>query len=68
MQALQVQIGQRIRQKRWELGLTQEDLAGKVGVRKQQIQKYESGTNRISAILLYAISRSLDAEISYFFD
>ena len=41
-------VGQRVRQRRWLLGMTQQQLAEKVGIKFQQIQKYETGANRIS--------------------
>ena len=50
------------------MGLSQERLAGNLGLTFQQIQKYERGTNRISASKLYQIACVLQVEISYFFD
>jgi len=47
---------------------SQDDLAGKVGVTFQQIQKYERGANRISASMLYDISRALDVPIAELFE
>jgi transcriptional regulator with XRE-family HTH domain len=63
-----VHIGQRLRQKRWLSGLTQQALAETVGIRFQQIQKYESGTNRISASRLWQLARTLDVPASYFYE
>lgn len=60
-------IGERIRRRRVELGLTQEQLACKLGLSYQQIQKYERGANRISASRLYALARRLDVAPGYFF-
>jgi transcriptional regulator with XRE-family HTH domain len=48
--------------------MTQQQLATAVGIKFQQIQKYESGANRISASRLWDLSRALDVPISYFFD
>ena len=48
-------VGQRVRQRRWLLGMTQQQLAEKVGIKFQQIQKYETGTNRISSSRLWDI-------------
>lgn len=61
-------VGQRLRQRRRLLGLTQQKLAEAVNIRFQQIQKYESGANRISASRLWSLSRALDIPVSYFFD
>jgi transcriptional regulator with XRE-family HTH domain len=61
-------IGQRVRHRRWLLGMTQQQLAQAVGIRFQQIQKYESGANRISASRLWDLARALDMPISFFFE
>lgn len=61
-------VGQKLRQRRRLLGLTQQKLAEAVNIRFQQIQKYESGANRISASRLWTLSRALDVPVSYFFD
>ncbi len=61
-------VGKRLRRRRRLLGLTQQDLAGEVGVRFQQIQKYECGANRITSGRLYDISCALDVTVQYFFD
>lgn len=61
-------VGQRIRQRRWALGVTQQQLAEHVGIKFQQIQKYESGTNRVSASRLWDISRVLEVPVSFFFE
>ncbi len=62
-----VHIGQRLRHKRWLLGLTQQHLAEAVGIRFQQIQKYESGANRISAARLWSLAVALDVPVSFFY-
>ena len=59
-------LGKRLRRRL--LGLTQQQLAGPVGVRFQQIQKYECGANRISAARLGALSEALDVPVGYFYD
>ncbi len=61
-------VGQRIRHRRWLAGLTQQQLAEAVGIKFQQIQKYETGTNRVSASRLWDISRALGVSPSFFFD
>lgn len=61
-------VGARIRARRASMGLTQEQLAARMGISYQQVQKYETGTNRISAGRLFQIARHLDADIGHFFD
>ncbi len=61
-------VGTRLRMRRSLLGLSQEKLADAVGITFQQIQKYERGTNRVSASRLYQFSRILDVQVSYFFE
>lgn len=63
-----VHVGQRVRQRRWMVGMTQQQLGNKVGIKFQQIQKYETGTNRISASRLWDISDALGVPVSFFFD
>ena len=60
--------GARVWQRRKLLGLTQTDLGDALGLTFQQVQKYESGTNRISASRLCDLSRVLDVSIEYFFE
>ena len=61
-------VGRRIRQRRRLLGLTQEKLAKAVNIRFQQIQKYESGANRVSASRLWSLARVMDVSVAYFFE
>ena len=61
-------VGKRLRRRRRLLGMTQQDLASMVGVRFQQIQKYECGANRVTASRLYHLSRALNVSVQYFFD
>jgi transcriptional regulator with XRE-family HTH domain len=63
-----VHVGQRVRQRRWMVGMTQQQLAEKVGIKFQQIQKYETGMNRISASRLWDIAHALEVPISFFFE
>lgn len=60
-------IGQRIRQRRWLSGMTQQQLADMIGVRFQQVQKYESGANRISAARIWDIARALNVPVPFFY-
>jgi len=61
-------VGQRLRWRRRELKLTQEQLGEKLGLTFQQVQKYEKGVNRISAGRLYEMSTVLDIPILYFYE
>ena len=65
---IDVHLGKRLRRRRRMLGLTQQQLAGAVGVRFQQIQKYECGANRISAARLWQLSEALEVPVGYFYD
>jgi transcriptional regulator with XRE-family HTH domain len=61
-------VGERIRLRRTERGLTQEQLAAALDVSYQQVQKYETGANRISAGRIFEIARKLGVEVGYFFE
>ena len=61
-------LGKRLRQRRRTLGLTQQHIAEAVGVRFQQIQKYECGANRISAARLWLLAKALEAPVGAFFE
>lgn len=63
-----VHVGKRIRHRRWLLGMTQQQLAEQVGIKFQQIQKYETGANRVSASRLWDIADSLGVSVSFFFE
>ena len=63
-----VHVGKRIRHRRWMVGMTQQQLAEKVGIKFQQIQKYETGMNRVSASRLWDISEALSVPINFFFE
>ena len=63
-----VHVGKRIRHRRWMTGMTQQKLADAVGIKFQQIQKYETGMNRVSASRLYEIGAALEVPVSFFFD
>jgi transcriptional regulator with XRE-family HTH domain len=66
--AIDLHVSERVRVARVALGLTQELLAEKLGVSYQQVQKYERGTNRVSAGRLYQISQVLNLPLMYFFE
>lgn len=63
-----IHVGKRVRHRRWLVGMTQQQLAEKVGIKFQQIQKYETGANRVSASRLWDISEALDVPVSFFFE
>ena len=61
-------VGLQIRKRRNLLGLTQEQLADALGISYQQVQKYETAANRVSAGRLYEIAAKLDSDIGFFFE
>ncbi|OYW58336.1 MAG: transcriptional regulator [Rhodobacterales bacterium 32-66-7] len=61
-------VGKRIRHRRWMVGMTQQQLADKVGIKFQQIQKYETGMNRVSASRLWDVADTLGVSIAFFFE
>ena len=65
---IDLHLGKRLRRRRRLLGLTQQQLAAAVGIRFQQIQKYECGANRISASRLWQLAEALEVPVSYFYD
>jgi transcriptional regulator with XRE-family HTH domain len=66
--AADVYVGQRIRQRRVMINKSQEALAEKTGITFQQIQKYEKGTNRVSASRLVEFSKHLSVPVEWFFE
>ncbi len=65
---IDVHVGSRVRLRRNLLGINQTKLGKAIGITFQQIQKYERGTNRVSASRLFNLSRVLGEPISYFFE
>lgn len=65
---IDLHLGKRLRRRRRLLGLTQQQLALAVGIRFQQIQKYECGANRISAARLWQLAKALETPVNYFYD
>src|SRR5258705_10211281 len=63
--ALELAIGARMRTRRRQLSLSQSDLADKLGVSFQQVQKYERGANRVAASTLVAASHALGTTVSW---
>jgi len=60
-------VGRRVAEKRISMGLTQSDLARALKLAFQQVQKYEKGTNRISASKLWDTAAFLGVDIDFFF-
>lgn len=59
-------LGEKIRTRRVVAGMSQDELGKALGVTFQQIQKYETGVNQVSAVRLEQIAGALDESISYF--
>jgi transcriptional regulator with XRE-family HTH domain len=62
------EIGQRVRVRRLEKGMSQTEMGNQLGVTFQQVQKYENGVNRISASRLQRVAEVLDVPITFFFE
>src|SRR5215203_2193098 len=62
-----IMVGKRVRLRRLQLSFSQTELAQKLGLTFQQVQKYEKGTNRVSCSRIYEISEVLDVPITFFF-
>lgn len=65
---IDIHIGKRLRLGRLLCGVTQQELAEKLGLSYHQVQKYEYGVNRVSASTLFTISNILNLPFDYFFD
>lgn len=65
---IDLHVGRRLRRRRRLLGLTQQALADQVGIRFQQIQKYECGANRVSASRLFELSEALSVPVQHFYE
>lgn len=63
-----IHVGKRIRHQRWLTGITQQHLAERVGIKFQQIQKYETGANRVSASRLFDIAAAMSVPVEFFFE
>lgn len=61
-------VGNRVRMRRLLVGMSQEKLGELLGITFQQVQKYEKGSNRVSASRLFQISRVLGVTVQYFYD
>jgi transcriptional regulator with XRE-family HTH domain len=65
--AIDVHVGKMIRARRRAIGVSQHQLAPAIGVSFQQVQKYELGSNRVSASKLYAVAQALGVTVGSFF-
>ncbi len=66
--SIDLHVGRRLRRRRRLMGMTQQQLAESVGIRFQQIQKYECGANRITASRLFELAGALSIAVQYFYD
>lgn len=66
--SIDIHVGSRVRLRRGVMGLSQESLATSLGITFQQVQKYERGTNRVSASRLYQLGEILGVPVGFFFD
>jgi transcriptional regulator with XRE-family HTH domain len=65
---IDVELGRQLRRRRRRLGLTQQGLGASIGVSFQQIQKYETATNRMSAAMVARLADALSVGVGYFFE
>ncbi|MGZ6186921.1 MAG: helix-turn-helix domain-containing protein [Candidatus Binataceae bacterium] len=66
--AIAKHIGSRVRTRRMRLGLSQQELADRIGLSWQQVQKYEHGVNRLAGSRLWDISCALECPVEWFFE
>jgi DNA-binding XRE family transcriptional regulator len=66
--SVDVFVGQKIRQRRWMLGITKQQLADNIGVKLEQIKKYEAGEIHISAGRMWDVAAAMEVPMSYFFE
>ena len=65
---IDIHVGEKLRSRRKALGLSQGDIATHAGIKFQQVQKYETGHNRISASRLFEIAEKLQVAIGFFWE
>ena len=65
--AIDALVGRRVRERRLALGLTVQEVAAVLGVPYQQLHKYETGANRLSAGRLFLLAEALGVEVAHFF-
>lgn len=65
--AVDAHVGARLKLRRTIVGISQEELAARIGVTFQQVQKYENGANRVSASRLHQVAGILQVPVAWFF-
>ena len=65
---IDVHVGNRVRMRRMLIGMSQEKLGERLGLTFQQVQKYEKGSNRVSASRLYQMAQILGVPVQFFFE
>lgn len=65
---IDVHVGNRLRMRRTLIGMSQEKLGDRLGLTFQQVQKYEKGSNRVSASRLFRMSEILGVSVQFFYD
>ncbi len=65
---MDVHVGQRMYQRRWMMGMTQQQLGDLIGVKFEQIQKYEAGAKHISSRRMWDVAAAMEVPMSYFFE
>jgi transcriptional regulator with XRE-family HTH domain len=65
---IDLHVGRRLRRRRRILGMTQQQLAEQIGIRFQQVQKYECGANRITSARLWELAVAMAVPVGYFFE
>jgi transcriptional regulator with XRE-family HTH domain len=63
-----IHVAMRVRERRIELGLTQPEVAGELGITYQHLYKFEKVKSRISASRLYGLSKALGVPVTFFFE
>ena len=66
--SVDIHVGQRVRHRRWMMGMTRQQLGDKIGITIPQIQNYENGTKRINASRMSDIAAAMEVPVSFFFD
>mgnify|MGYP000421587522 CR=1 FL=1 len=65
---IDIHVGSRVRLRRTMLGMSQEKLGDSLGITFQQVQKYETGANRVSASRLFDVANALCVAPGFFFE
>ncbi len=66
--SIDAHVGQRVRQRRWMLGMTQQQLGDMIGITISQIRNYENGANRIGASRMWNVAAALKVPAAFFFE